>query len=143
MKKFLSLTFPVIFFSGFFLSCSREINPASRDEGLAGTWMWVRSNGGLSYSVQTPASTGDHIDMELQADGKYTIHKNNSVSSEGTYSTRIQRCIHDHKDKPYISFSNDQGLMIERITTDSLYVSDEFFDGYNRVYIRKDLVYPY
>lgn len=143
MKKLLSLSLPVLFFSGFFLSCSREVNPATGEKGLAGTWMWVRSDGGLSYNIQTPASTGDHIDMELHADGKYIIRKNNSVNSEGTYTTSLQRCIHDHKDKPYISFSNDQGLMIERITIDSLYVSDEFFDGFNRIFIRKDLVYPH
>lgn len=143
MKNLLSLFLSVMFFSALLLSCSREVAPSSGERGLAGTWMWVRSEGGFSNTIHTPSSTGDHIDMELRADGKYIIRTNNTVSSEGTYSTSEQRCIHDHREKPYISFSNDHGLMIERITADSLYVSDEFFDGFNKVYIRKDLVYPH
>lgn len=142
--KMLPVSILLLVVTGFFFSCSREFNPESNRQGLEGTWLWARTDGGIADHIhETPASSGNHIEMELRADGRYIIRTNDSVSSEGTYSTNSRKCIHDHKDKPYINFSNDQGFMIERITIDSLYLSDEFFDGLNRVYLRKDLIYPH
>lgn len=144
MNKMIPLSYILLIITIGLFACSRDINSETREQGLARTWLWARTDGGIGDHIhETPASSGNQIEMELRADGKYFIRINGTISSEGTYSTGSRKCIHDHKDKPYINFSNDQGLMVERMTTDSLYLSDEFFDGLNRIYLRKDLIYPH
>lgn len=43
---------------------------------LRGTWVWVRTDGGIYYQVHTPQSTGSTAKLELKADNTYSFHQN-------------------------------------------------------------------
>jgi hypothetical protein len=122
-------------------NCSKQFDKANTGVGLFGTWQWVRTDGGIAFHIhETPASTGENIDMRFSADRKYYIYTNGSLTSEGTYQLETRKCIHDHKDKTVINFSSpsDYDFMIEKLDQEKLELSDEAYDGIGSLYKRKN-----
>lgn len=118
-------------------SCTDQINSKNEDGSIATTWSWTSSSGGIAGITNTPASTGKNIDLIIYSDNKYSIYTNGKISSQGTYTIGAQKCIHDNTVKNVIIFSNDTSMMIEKIDTVNLILSDEFYDGFTVSYIRK------
>ena len=120
-------------------ACSKQaIIKTSNDKeqtGLIGSWQWVQSDGGLSYHVLTPASTGKQMALKL-TDSTYAFYTNNALTAQGTYQMETRACIHDHTQKPFLNFSTGNGFMIEAQRHDSLFLSDENYDGMGSVYVR-------
>jgi hypothetical protein len=124
----------------FISSCIKQANKISNDTGLAGTWQWVSSDGGISNNIHnTPSSTGKNIDLIITSDNKYFLYTNSILTSQGTYVLEIRSCIHDHKDKTLINFSSafEQDMMVEKLDKDHLELSDEVYDGTGSSYKRK------
>lgn len=121
----------------FFISCTKDDQP---DIGAAaGTWQWVNTEGGIGGHIQeTPASTGNQIELTLNSDHTYTEHTNGSVTGQGNFRLEKRKCIHDGQDKPMLILGPDQSMMIERPAADTLVLSDEFADGAQIVYSRKN-----
>jgi hypothetical protein len=120
------------------IGCSKSQEKSSMQENLAGTWQWIRTDGGIAAHIHnTPANTGKNVELKITADGKYAIYTNDILTAEGTYTLETKRCIHDHTDKTFINFSSDQDLMVEKLTNDQLDVSDDAYDGFASVYKRK------
>lgn len=125
-------------------ACSKQVLMQTSKTGshnqesasVTGTWQWVQSNGGFAYHVETPASAGKQLNLNL-TDSTYTYYLNNTVSLQGTYHTELRTCIHDHTQKPFLNFSGAQGLMIESQHSDTLFLSDENYDGMGSIYTRK------
>jgi len=121
--------------------CSKQKDKSSIQEKLAGTWQWVRTDGGIAAHIhRTPANTGKNIDLKITADGSYAIFTNDILTSEGTYTLETRKCIHDHANKTYIRFSSDPGFMVEYLDVERLEVSDEAYDGLGSKYRRKTSV---
>lgn len=104
---------------------------------LTGKWEWVSTEGGFAAHIHdTPASTGKKIQLELRDNNKYFVYTNGQITSEGTYSLSLKKCIHDHSQKQWINFSSDQNMMVERLDSEQLYLSDESYDGIGHLYSR-------
>lgn len=125
----------LFFLLTIFVSCSDNDN--NSDKNLIGTWSWVSSSGGIAGTFSTPATTGKNIDLQITSNNKYFIYTNGVLSSQGTYNFETQNCIHDHTNKKVLIFSNDESMMIEKIDTSNLLLSDDNFDGFSNSYIRK------
>ncbi len=127
---------------GLATSCSKQVEQSATQGSLAGTWQWVRTDGGLAYHIhETPSTTGKNIDLKLTADGTYEIITNGAATSSGTYILETRKCIHDGKEKRFINFSlpSDGDFMIESVDGEQLQLSDEAYDGIGRLYARKGL----
>ena len=112
-------------------------NNQTGDTTLAGTWRWVRTDGGIGDNIhETPLSTGNQLALTLTAGGTYLIFTNGFKTSEGIYTLQTKTCIHDRTDKTFINFSADQDLMVEKIDSKNLWLSDEFYDGVGTMYER-------
>lgn len=99
---------------------------------MAGTWKWQSTLGGTANIVQeTPATTGRNVNLALNSDLRYFIYTNGVLTSEGTYRIVTQNCIHDNTNKQVIDFSSpgDRDMMIEKMTSKQLELSDNTFDG--------------
>lgn len=107
-------------------------------KNLIGTWSWISSSGGIAGTVYSPASTGKNIDLEITSDKKYFYYTNGILSNQGTYTLETQNCIHDHTNKKVLIFSNNESMMIEKIDNSNLFLSDDNFDGFSGLYIRKN-----
>jgi hypothetical protein len=123
-------------------ACSKRTHiqksESNKAEGLTGTWLWLRTDGGLGNHIHdTPATTGNNIDITFGSDSTYAIRKNGTLTESGTYSVKPKTCIHDKTEKPLIQFSSGTGLMIELLDSGNLSLSDEAFDGVGRLYKRR------
>ena len=136
MKKFtIQRALLLLFLFTITTSCSE--NNVDSGKNLVGTWSWKSSSGGIAGTTETPLSTGKNIDLKLTSDGKYFYFTNGIILSQGTYNLVTQNCIHDHTDKKVLIFSNDESMMIEKIDNSNLSLSDENYDGFSNLYIKK------
>jgi hypothetical protein len=121
-------------------SCSKEEDDREGcffGPNLTGTWKWMRSEGGLGGGIKTPASTGKSVNIALNNDLRYFIYTNGILSSQGTYRFVVQNCIHDHTNKQVIDFSNDPDMMIEKMDSQTLELSDNMYDGFRSSYVKE------
>jgi len=131
--------FMKIFWITALTSLSILIGSCSKQNEVADAWHWMRTDGGIGYNIhETPSSTGNDINLQLTGDNKYAFYINGVLTSEGTYIIKYQNSIVDHQDKPVIDFSNvaDRDMMIEKISNDSLVLSDNCYDGIVSVYTK-------
>ena len=123
----------------FFSACTKE-NQAEV-ENLEGTWEWVSTDGGIANHIhQTPASTGNLIVFRFNANHTYSKYTNATLTEQGSFRVEKRKCIHDHQEKPVLFLGSDagSGMMIERISADTLELSDDFADGTGSAYSRKN-----
>lgn len=121
-------------------SCSKQITAGLMDQTLSGTWNWVKTDGGFANNVHdTPSSTGKNVDIKFTADKQYFIYTNGTQTSQGTFTLDVRNCIHDHTNKNVIHFSQstDHDMMIEKMDSLHLELSDDAYDGTGSLYIRK------
>lgn len=137
MKKIAVFLFSICL-AGLFSSCSKKDDIPVNETGLAGTWRWTDTEGGLSYTHETPASTGKEINLVLSNDNRYAFYTNGTLTSSGTFTLQNRQCIHDVTAKQFIDFSNpsDVDMTIETVVTTKLFVSDDYADGYMTTYSR-------
>jgi hypothetical protein len=115
--------------------CTKEKESGSYQDSLTGRWIWIQSDGGIANNIhETPASTGKNIELQLTNDGHYFFYFNGVIQTEGTYAIGNEKSIIDHSDKPVIDFSTDKDLLILRIDSDNLILSDNAYDGIGYVY---------
>lgn len=113
-------------------------NNDSVDKSLTGTWSWVSTDGGIAANIHdTPASTGNTIDLKFTSDNKYIYYTNGVLSSQGTYKLATQKSIVDGLNKNVIVFSSNGEMMIEKIDNLNLEMSQNAFDGVRSSYIKK------
>jgi hypothetical protein len=121
-----------------FTACKKETDAGPKD--IIGNWNWVRTDGGIGFHIHlTPANTGKNIELRLMNGNNYAFYTNGALTSQGSFTTRLQRCIHDGTDKRVIDFSQtaDADMMVERVNEQTLILSDDFFDGMTEEYSRK------
>lgn len=145
MKTLGIKTICLFFIITAFISCSKTgtaipVSPkGSTGEGLAGTWNWVRTDGGIANNIhETPATTGKNIHLKITDNNQYFIYTNGTLTSQGTYTLETRSCIHDNVAKKFINFSilTDEDMMIEIVDNLSLKLSDEANDGLEILYSR-------
>ncbi|RYF85549.1 MAG: hypothetical protein EOO03_13110 [Chitinophagaceae bacterium] len=111
-------------------SCSKD--RADAGTGIYGTWEWVRTDGGICNNIHTtPASTGNCILLSMKTGNRYEHYLNGNLGSSGLFTVENRECIHDHTGKQVIVFTSGMVTfaMVERPANDSLFLSDEAFDG--------------
>lgn len=125
-------------------ACQHENTPIDQSAklqestGLAGSWEWVRTDGGFAYHIHdTPASTGKTISMTLTSDLHYTISINNVQTWDGTYT--VEEKGDGENAQTWINFSDDavQDMVINHVDATLLELSDNFADGVASQYKRK------
>jgi hypothetical protein len=88
MRKIITILFLAI----GLISCSSQSNSTNTD--LYGKWNWVSTDGGIGFHIHnTPASTGNAIQLILLKDNTFSIIKNGKEVSSGTYEITSQKSI--------------------------------------------------
>lgn len=122
------------------LSDCSKYTPSSQKPGeLAGTWNWVKTDGGFGFHIHdTPASTGKTIQWKFTSDGRYSIYQNGSLVSQGNYTLKSAKSIRDHSEKKVIHFegANEPDWMILELTHQQLEITDNNYDGVSSIYSR-------
>jgi len=128
-----NLILSLIFISlAFFCSANDKSQIATE---LIGTWIWIKSSGGISGVTSTPATTGNEIKIEFSSE-KYTKYINGFVDNEMTYKIEKGNSIRKTGDTYLIIYENDQKQSIELIGK-KLILFDECYDCYQNEYVKK------
>ena len=104
---------------------------------LVGKWEWVSTTGGIAGIHQTPQTLGYTYTVVYTKDGKYEKYDQNNQLVL-TYPFKIIKdvSIFDNKEHTMIQLNNTMNYSFE-IKKDSLFLSQEVYDGFNEVFVRK------
>ena len=125
-----------VFFSGCRKDISSSPNPESKE--IFGTWVWVQSSGGFTGHTINPSTVGYSGTVEFNKNGIYKTYKDGNQKEEGKYSLIEGKSIYTTTTAHLIKYEDDityQSINLER--KDTLILSDECYDCYRHVYIRK------
>jgi hypothetical protein len=113
-------------------ACDPGIKP---DAELLSEWQWVSSGGGFAGQVLTPASTGEEITVEFTAK-KFFKYVNGQLTEEFRYTIKLEESIFSTEPQEIINYSNGwrQSYLIK---DDTLYLSDQCYDCFGHVYVKR------
>jgi hypothetical protein len=143
MARFKFFTTVAICATMLLSACQTNSDEVNNSSGLTGTWHWIGTDGGIGNHIHdTPASTGETLQLTLTADGKFFRYVSGKLVSKGTYTLTQRDCIHSKENKPFIQFvtSPERNLMVERMDSQTLELSDEVYDGIIMQFSRVDHV---
>lgn len=100
-----------------------------------GTWEWVRSSGGITGGIQTPASTGQTRIIEFLPNGQFQSDINGNLSYD-QYRIITASCIHYGGLTKQIEYANGSCETFVFLK-DSLILDEEAYDGFSSVYVRR------
>ncbi len=104
--------------------------------GLLGSWNWVRSSGGFA-GVEIKASEKDTKQMVFKQDNIFEFYENGKLILNTTYVIEDRKSIYSQEKVPQIVFPKDDFMrMSYTVNADSLFVSDEVYDGFSHAYAR-------
>lgn len=129
MKKSIAIVFSILC---LFCSCTKDSNGS-----LIGKWEWVKSSGGISGRLQTPASTGKNVYLEISSNRIKSYENGNLVLDYG-YSIQTKKSILDKVEKQMIVPTQNCCISHSFIVAGTtLYLNEECFDCYGSVYLRR------
>lgn len=131
MKKLSILL--IILTLGIF-SCTKE--EISTQSSFAGEWQWTMSTGGLAGTTITPTSAGYERKLVLTSDFKYARYKNGTLAKSGTFEIVKAKSIYKTELVDFIKFDDGVMSVIQNVTTDELWLADNFNDGFGETYKR-------
>lgn len=114
-------------------SCSKDDVTVKSNE-LVGEWSWVRKTGGIAGVNETP-NKGDTFILKLNSDNTYSYINNGSETSSGKYTLGREESMLQNKETPVITF-DDNGKMMYELSGDTLYLSEDYYDGFNYEYVK-------
>ncbi|WP_029273461.1 hypothetical protein [Flavobacterium sp. KJJ] len=122
-----------------FISCSSESKSNFQNSGIYGKWNWVSTDGGFAFHIHdTPASTGNSIQLSLSKDNTFSITKNGKEVVTGKYELTTQKSIYSGETEKYITCEMGENKETLNIVTkgiitiddkNKLSISDNFNDG--------------
>ena len=115
------------------MSCSKDEVTVKTNE-LVGEWSWVRKTGGIAGVNETPKK-GDTFILKINSDNTYSYISNGTEISNGKYTLDEAESMLQNKVTPVIIL-NDNGKFMYELQGNVLYLSEDYYDGFNYEYVR-------
>ncbi len=107
-------------------------------EPLWGSWQWVRSSGGMLGLVREPAANEVQT-LTFTRDHVAIYATNDSMTYTSNYQVYSDKTVFSAKPQPVVRIQGTKRILIVRhVTTDSLVLKEDSFDGWERVYVKID-----
>jgi hypothetical protein len=106
-------------------------------KAIVGRWEWVKSVGGIA-GMTYKASENDHRQMVFTNKGDFEFLINGQSVSKRKYEVKKGRSISSTEPVTMIFFVPDSTAspLSFHVESDTLYLSDEFNDGFQSSYVR-------
>jgi hypothetical protein len=137
----------IITLTVIFSACRKDISlPDESLSKLFGNWEWVQTSGGFAGETHSPQPGGDTWSIEFISNGIFKHYKNGKKVDKQKYTIYMGTSILTNTNAWFISYDNacimdKTGPHLPQTFRfggeDSLFISDEAFDGYNYIYVRK------
>jgi hypothetical protein len=129
----------VLILSLLIISCQKE--PTSVDNvrtiTLSGKWQWISSSGGITGQTIIPPA-GTIVIQTYTSDGVFSQSRNDTVQRTSHYSIKKQKSIYSADSLDVIIYQDSTltKQVILYLSTDTLSVGDNMYDGYGSIYKR-------
>jgi hypothetical protein len=133
--------------SMIFSACRKDISlPDPSLDKLFGSWEWVETSGGYAGQIKTPATEGYSKTIEFKSNGIYKVYIDGKRDGKMTFTIKEGTSILTNASAWFIDYDiiSTVNYKIEPAThtfhfggQDTLFLSEDFFDGFNYVYVRK------
>lgn len=131
----------ITFITAGFYACKKQKSDPNIEQKLIGNWELKLSRGG--FTGQTiPVEAGKSSVLAFKSKDTYQQIENGKLVKEGKYVLSKAKSIHSGQLETAISFnevdtiSKEQRKYVLGLRSDSLFVSDNYYDGYSMLYLR-------
>lgn len=116
------------------ISCDDSVSPISEKSGLTGSWIWLKSTGGIDGRTETPLSTGESILIEI-TNSRFKKYVNGSLTEDFEYSIGQGQSIYQTEEAQIITLGNGwkQSFSVDE---SSLVLKDECYDCFQHEFKR-------
>ena len=118
--------------------CSSSCNitsPPITDYRIVGSWRWLESCCGFGGDLRTPENTGHNIEVRFTASGNYYQYDNRILERDTFYSISEKIIWGGVVDK-VLKIDNDDEMIIQFNSADTLLLTDTCIDCYRHKYVR-------
>lgn len=115
--------------------CYEVLPDTYTTQQLTGTWNLVSENWGIDKQNQHPYY-GVSVSIKFNSSSSYERKVGITKVEEGKYETSSMFNTHTGQMEPSIKFSGSGDTFLYKISNDSLYLDDNKYTGYLRVYVK-------
>ena len=102
--------------------------PTEESKALFGSWQYKSNSGGFSGAGENAAFSSENW-IEFTEKGVFRQYKGSKKESQKRFKIELKESIYDSDLRPAIVYRNKKYETFQ-IVVDTLYVSDEIYDGY-------------
>ena len=117
------------------LSCQKISTPNEDSKRIFGSWNYKWNSGGFSGGGGSTRFSTDSW-VEFTEKGFFRIYSGSKKESQKRFKLEMKKSIYTGKETPALVYKGGHHDSYQ-ITNDTLYLSDEAYDGYTYCFIRK------
>ncbi len=135
MKNTLIKLFIVVIILASSFGCKKISTPNEDSKKIFGSWYYDINFGGYSGSgVSTRFNTESWV--EFTEKGFFKIYVGSKKESQKRFKIEMKESIYDINQRPALVYNNGN-YETYQISNDTLYLSDEAYDGYTYRFVKK------
>ena len=115
--------------------CGKIDTPNAESEKIFGTWRFVYSSGGFSGAGNSSYDATDTY--EYEENGTFSHRKGGQLLDQMSFSLQLGPSISSQSDELLIQYGVVGYKQSFQISNDTLYLSDEVFDGFQYVFVKQ------
>ena len=135
MNHIRTTSFFLLFLSALFVSCHKIEIPNDESKELFGSWTYDSNSGGLMGSGGSNRFSVDSS-VEFTESGNFKVYVGSVQQSQKNFTIELKESIYDVNPREALVYDNGDYETFQ-IFNDTLYLSDEMYDGYTYRFIRK------
>jgi len=125
----------LLFLSGILASCKKITTPTDESKKLFGSWTYDGNTGGFTGAGGSNRFSVDAW-VEFTENGSFNVFVGSVKQSSKNFTLELKESIYDVNPRTALVYDNGE-YETYQISNDTLYLSDEMFDGYTYRFIRK------
>lgn len=124
----------LLFLSGILVSCKKITTPTDDSKKLFGSWTYDGNTGGFTGAGGSNRFSVDSS-VEFTESGIFKVYVGSVQQSQKNFTIELKESIYDVSPREALVYDNGEYETFQ-IFNDTLYLSDELYDGYTYRFIR-------
>lgn len=135
MKQTMKKSLIIFLLAAVVVSCKKVTAPNDASKELFGSWTYDSNSGGLIGAGGSNRFSEDAW-VEFTESGSFKVYVGSVKQSQKDFTLELKESIYDINPRTALVYDNGE-YETYQISNDTLYLSDEMFDGYTYRFIRK------